>query len=160
MITSAKPSARPGLAVFALVGAGALAACVWAPWLKDDFTEAVSGWDLHEAASGSQQWYIGDFFDAGFSPLFPGLAVLAAAILLALMALVVVMIRPPMGRGAVIAVRGIALLGAALPLVNWVNAAMNAGAVDFQWGLLACLGGGLFSAIGIWMATSKPVQRV
>src|SRR3972149_9341736 len=82
-------------------GAGLMTAMVWAPADKTP-GESMSGWDIHEQASGSQQWFIGDFVDPDFSPFFPALPILVAAGVMGFVGLGQAMKRQPPGQGALI----------------------------------------------------------
>jgi len=140
--------------IIAVLGAGLMTAMVWAPWVKTP-GESMSGWDIHEQASGSQQWFIGDFVDPDFSPFFPALPILVAAGVMGLLGLGLAMKRQPLGKGAQMVVLLIGIVGMFIALGNpiWISTTgPGADIVTFDWGLLAVAAGGFVAFLGVALA--------
>ncbi len=134
----------------AVFGAVAMAVAVFAPWLTSDIGNlSLTGWNISEGVSGSQQWYIGNMFDT-FSPFFPGYTVLAIATLFGLAGIGLTADRRTLGRVT-------RLLMVILPLVALTAVAMNLYSVfaqdpktvDLGWGLIASVAGGFVAAVAI-----------
>lgn len=156
--TTTGSTARALGGFLALAGAGIMAGMVWGPWITGA-GESVSGWDLHQAATGSEQWYVEHFFGSDFSPFFPGRTVLWAAAVVALFGLGVLLSRSA-ARGAT---RGALLLGGLLAVgvgvVDILTIALTGPGPEvayIDWGLLAVAGGGVIALLGLMMATSQP----
>lgn len=152
------PTARSLGGFLALVGAGVMAGMVWGPWITGS-GESVTGWDLHKAAVGSEQWYVEHFFGTDFSPFFPGRTVLTVAGVVALFGLGVLLSRSS-ARGAT---RAVLLLGGLLALavgvVDILSIALTGPGPEvlyIDWGLLGVGGGGIVGLLGLMMATSQP----
>lgn len=134
--------------IVAALGALIMGVGVFAPWLTAA-DESLTGWDISDAAAGSQQWYIGNMFDT-FSPFFPGYTVLALAALFALTGIGLVVARRTLGRAT-------RLLMVVLPLVALTAVAMNLYSfmtqdpkvVDLGWGLIVAVVGGFVAAVAI-----------
>lgn len=157
---NAGPTARALGGFLALAGAGMMAGMVWGPWITGS-GESVTGWDLHQAATGSEQWYIEHFFGSDFSPFFPGRTVLTAAGVIGLFGLGVLLSRSS-ARGTT---RAILLLGGLLALavgvVDVLSIALAGPGPEvlyIDWGLLGVGGGGVIGLLGLMMATSRPRQ--
>lgn len=156
--TTAGTTARTLGGFLALLGAGLMAGMVWCPWITGS-GESVTGWDLHEAALGSERWFIEHFFGTDFSPIFPGMAVLAAAGVIALLGLGVLLARGGVGGGtrAVMLLAG--LVGLGVGAVNVLSIALTGPGADVlyvDWGLLGVGGGGIVGLLGLMMATTQP----
>jgi len=156
--TNTGPAARAVGGFLALAGAGIMAGMVWGPWITES-GESVTGWDLHKAATGSEQWYIEHFFGTDFSPFFPGRTVLTGAGVIALFGLGVLLSRS----GARGATRAMLLLGGLLALavgvVDVISIALTGPGPEvlyIDWGLLGVSGGGIVGLLGLMMATTRP----
>jgi hypothetical protein len=152
------PTARALGGFLALVGAGVMAGMVWAPWITGR-GESVTGWDLQQAAAGSEQWYIERFFDPDFSPFFPGRTVLAAAAVIALFGLAVLLARKGVRGGT----RALMMLGGltalAVGVVDVLTIALTGPGPEIlyiDWGLLGVGGGGVIALLGLMLATTQP----
>jgi len=148
-LTSSHPYRNYGLV--AVLGAAAMAVAVFAPWLTSNLRSvSMTGWDISEGVTGSQQWYIGNMFDT-FSPFFPGYTVLAVAALFGLASIGLMVARRTLGRAT-------RLLMVVLPLVALTAVAMNLYSVfdlqdpkvvDLGWGLIVSVAGGFLAVVAI-----------
>jgi hypothetical protein len=121
----------------AVLAAGLMAAMVWAPWVKTP-NESVTGWDIHEQASGSQQWFIGDFV-AERSPFFPALPILVVAGVMGLLGLGLAMKRDAVSKRMQMVALVIGFLGMFIAFANPImisTTGPGADIVTFDWGLL------------------------
>lgn len=156
--TSNEKTRRIG-GIVALIGAGLMAAMVWAPWIGSG-GETITGWDIHEQAIGSEQWYIGDFVDPDFSPFFPGLPILVTAGVIGLLA-VVLLTRPTLSRGAGMIVRligALAFLVSIVDLISIIVTGPGSDIVSFEWGLIGVAVAGVVGVLGVSMGSG--VARV
>jgi hypothetical protein len=137
--------------IVALIGAGLMAAMVWAPWIGGG-ADTISGWDIHQEGAGSERWYIPDMLDPDFSPLFPALPILIGAGVVALFALLMLSSRPLSTAGARVG----ALIGALVFLLSIVNPISvmqtdTSDLVSLEWGLIGVAVGGFVGLLGLWM---------
>ncbi len=139
--------------IVALIGAGLMAAMVWAPWLGSN-GETITGWDIHEQATGSQQWYIGDFVDPNFSPFFPALPILITAGVVGLLA--ILLLSRPVSTGGGMAVRLLAALAFLVSIVDLISIIVTgpgSDIVSFEWGLIGVAVGGFVGVLGLSMGS-------
>lgn len=138
--------------IVALAGAGITAAMVWAPWIGSG-GETITGWDIHENATSSQKWYIGDFADPDFSPFFPALPILVAAGVIGLLALLLLS-RSSLSTGGGAVVRLIGSLAFLLCIVDPISIAVtDPGFLDIEWGLIGIAIGAFVGVSGLSMGS-------
>lgn len=149
-------------AVVTVAAAALSGGMVFAPWLGPGSAASsglsLTGWDISDAATGSQKWFIGDFFDE-FSPFFPGLTVLAVAAVVGLIGIGLFMARRPVGRGVAVLLGLVGVVAFLLPMVNVASVLITGPGSDvvfFGWGLVGALLGGIGAVVGIQMATLLP----
>jgi len=127
---------------------------VWAPWVGSG-GETITGWDIHEQATGSQQWYIPDFVDPDFSPFFPALPILIAAGVVALLALLLLSGRPmtKVGGAVVRLIGALAFLLCIIDPISIVVTGPGSDIVFFEWGLIGVAIGAFVGVLGLSMGS-------
>lgn len=145
--------------LLALAGAALLAGMVFAPWLTPGSRsagEVLTGWDLHEAATGSQ-WYIRNFFDARFSPILLALPMFVAAGLVTIGSLAIWFGSRPEGAATRVLAGLIGLSAVVVALVNPMSllaTGPGSALITFGWGMIGIVVGGVLAGIGLMISTS------
>ena len=150
-LKTASPHPYRTYGLMAVLGMAAMAIGVFAPWLTSDLGSlSMTGWDISEGVTGSQQWYIGNMFDT-FSPFFPGYTVLALAALFGLAGIGLVVAHRTFGRATrvlMVILPLVALTAVAMNLYS-VFATQDPKVVDLGWGLIVSVVGGFLAVMAI-----------
>jgi len=164
MAGSAALASRRGLGgIAAVVGGALMIVSVWMPWL-DLQVEDPTGWDTYTALSdnGRNVLYEHNFFDAGFSPFFSGLAILIAGGLVALIGLAMfaslrggAMAVPGAGVAVLSLLALLVLLTGATNLFSLYVTGPGSGIIDPAYGLYVLPVGGLVGFLGVSLGLAR-----